>query len=102
MSDKEVQVAAKGEGTVKEEGPADKRLIPCLGDEEVLGIAELPKALELHRGVPQNMEWAISADLPFPDSIFLLQTRPVGGIKAKTPSSLTRAIDEVMKDVFKL
>ena len=102
ISDKEVQVVAKGEGTVEEEVPADKRLISCLSDEEVVGIAEVAKALELHFGVPQDMEWAISADLPFPDNIFLLQTRPVAGIKAKTPSSLTRVIDEVVKDVFKL
>lgn len=102
ISDKEIQVVAKGEGTVEEEVPADKRLIPCLSDEEVVAIAEVAKKLELHFGVPQDMEWAISADLPFPDSIFLLQTRPVAGIKAKAPSPLTRVIDEVMKDVFKL
>jgi len=102
ISDKEIQVVAKGEGTVEEEVPADKRLIPCLTDEEVVAIAEVAKKLELHFGAPQDMEWAISADLPFPESIFLLQTRPVAGIKAQTPSPLTRVIDEVMKDVFKL
>ena len=101
-SDKEIRVVAKDEGAVEEEVPADKRLIPCLSDEEVVRIAELAKTLELHFGVPQDMEWAISADLPFPDNVFLLQTRPVAGIKAKTPSPMTRIIDEVMKDVFKL
>jgi len=101
-SDKEIQVVAKDEGAVEEEVPADKRLIPCLSDQEVVRIAELAKTLELHFGVPQDMEWAISADLPFPDNVFLLQTRPVTGIKAKAPSSMTRVIDEVMKEDFKL
>jgi pyruvate,water dikinase len=101
-SDKEIQVVAKGQGTVEEEVPADKRLIPCLSDQDMVRIAELAKTLELHFGMPQDIEWAISADLPFPDNVFLLQTRPVVGIKAKTPSPLNRVIDEVMKDVFKL
>jgi len=102
ISDKEVQVAAKGEGTVEEEVPADKRLIPCLSDEEVVGIAELAKKLELHFGVPQDMEWAVSDDLPFPDSIFLLQTRPVAGIKAKPLSPTSRVIDEMIRAIHKL
>jgi pyruvate,water dikinase len=103
ISDKEIQVVAKGEGTVEEEVPADKRLIPCLSDEEVVAIAEVAKKLELHFGVPQDMEWAISADLPFPDNIFLLQTRPVAGIKAKAPPNPTsRVIDEMIREIHKL
>jgi pyruvate,water dikinase len=102
INDKAIQVVGKGQGTVEEEVTADKRLIPCFSDEEAVRIAELAKALELHFGMPQDMEWAISTDLPFPDSIFLLQTRPVAGIAAKTPSRTSRVIDDVMKQVFKL
>jgi pyruvate,water dikinase len=103
IGDKEIQVVAKGEGTVEEEVPADKRLMPCLNDEEVVRIAELAKTLESHFGVPQDMEWAISADLPFPDSIFLLQTRPVAGIKAKAPPGPTsQVMDEMLKRISKL
>jgi pyruvate,water dikinase len=36
----------------------------------------MAKALEDYFGTPQDMEWAISSDLTFPDNIFLLQTRP--------------------------
>ncbi|MAF85353.1 MAG: hypothetical protein CL875_02555 [Dehalococcoidales bacterium] len=86
ISDKRMRVVAKDEGTVEEEVPAEKRLVPCLSDEEVVRIAELAQTLESHFGVPQDMEWAISADLPFPDNIFLLQTRPAK-IIAKAPSN---------------
>jgi pyruvate,water dikinase len=98
IGDKKIQVVAKGEGTAEEEVPAEKRSVPCLSEEEVVRIAELAKALELHFGTPQDMEWAVSADLPFPDSIFLLQTRPVAGIKAKAPAGGTaRIMDEMMR-----
>lgn len=86
ISDKRMRVVAKDEGTVEEEVPAEKRLVPCLSDEEVVRIAGLAKTLESHFGVPQDMEWAISADLPFPDNIFLLQTRPAK-IIVKAPSN---------------
>jgi len=86
ISDKKMRVVAKDEGTVEEDVPAEKRLVPCLSDEEAVRIAGLAKTLESHFDIPQDMEWAISADLPFPDNIFLLQTRPAK-IMAKAPSS---------------
>jgi len=73
---KGVQVVMTDKGTVEKELPAEKRDTPCLSDEEVVKIAELAKSLEAHFGAPQDMEWAVSADFPFPDNIFLLQTRP--------------------------
>jgi pyruvate,water dikinase len=73
---KGVQVVMTDKGTAEKELPAEKQDIPCLSDEEVVKIAELAKALEAHFGVPQDMEWAVSADFPFQDNIFLLQTRP--------------------------
>jgi pyruvate,water dikinase len=76
IGNKGVQVVMTDQGTVEEELPAEKRDNPCLSDDEVVKIAELAKSLEAHFGMPQDMEWAISADLPFPDNVFLLQTRP--------------------------
>jgi pyruvate,water dikinase len=102
MGEKPTQVVASERGAVEQETPPEKQCMYCLGDEEVVRIAELAKALEAHFGVPQDMEWAISEDAPFPDNIFLLQTRPVGGLKAKVPSSTTRVIDEVLRATFDL
>jgi pyruvate,water dikinase len=103
IGDKEMQVVATDKGAVEQEIPSDKRLISCLNDDEVIRIAELAKALEAHFGIPQDMEWAISDDSLSSDKIFLLQTRPVAGIKAKeTPGSTSKVIDEMIRATFNL
>jgi pyruvate,water dikinase len=100
---KQMQVVAIDKGVGEQETPADKQSIPCLSDDEVMRIAELAKALEVQFGGPQDMEWVINGEYPFPNNIFLLQTRPVAGIKAKeTPSSTSKVIDEMIKATFKL
>jgi len=48
----------------------------CLSDEELKEIAKLANRLEAHFGLPQDIEWAVAEDQPFPN-IVLLQTRPV-------------------------
>ena len=58
------------------ESPPDRRDVLCLSDEEVLELSMIGKALEGHFGAPQDIEWAIASDLPFPDNVFVLQTRP--------------------------
>ncbi|MFZ7110204.1 MAG: PEP/pyruvate-binding domain-containing protein [Desulfatiglandales bacterium] len=48
----------------------------CLDDEELKEIAGMANRLEHHFGQPQDIEWAVVQDRPFPN-IVLLQTRPV-------------------------
>jgi len=48
----------------------------CLSDEEILKLAELAKIIEQHYGTAQDIEWAIDGELPFPDNIFIVQSRP--------------------------
>lgn len=80
IGNKKMEVVTTDKGVAEKETPPDKQLVSCLSDNEVVRIAELAKALEAHFGVPQDMEWAISADFPSPHNIFVLQTRPVAGI----------------------
>jgi pyruvate,water dikinase len=57
--------------------PADLARRPCLSEEEVRYICERAAAIEAAAGgVPQDVEWAVARDLPFPDSVFFLQHRP--------------------------
>src|SRR6185437_12467795 len=57
--------------------PADLADQPCLSEEEVRYICERAAAIEAAAGgVPQDVEWAVARDLPFPDSVFFLQHRP--------------------------
>jgi pyruvate, water dikinase len=49
----------------------------CLTDEEVRHICAQAAAIESAAGgVPQDVEWAVAWDLPFPDCVYILQHRP--------------------------
>lgn len=56
--------------------PADLAGRPCLADEEVRYLCRQAARIEEAEGVPQDVEWAIARDAPFPDSVFILQHRP--------------------------
>jgi pyruvate,water dikinase len=78
ISKKICQVIATEQGTRIEAVPREKQAVPCLSDEELTWLVKLAKQVELHYGgVPQDIEWAVDTELPFPESIFLIQTRPV-------------------------
>jgi pyruvate,water dikinase len=62
--------------TIHTEVPVEKQEQPCVSDEEILKLAELAKRIEKHYGKPQDIEWAIDRDLPFPENIFIVQSRP--------------------------
>ena len=61
---------------VEAETPSDRSDLPCLEHNEVLELVKLAKRIEDHYGSPQDIEWAIDWDLPFPDNIFIVQSRP--------------------------
>ena len=54
----------------------ERALQPCLTPEEVKAICKMAKIIEKHYGCPQDIEWAIDADLPDGENITLLQSRP--------------------------
>jgi len=64
---------------VRIEPPIEKQNQVCLSDEELMELVRLGKIAEAHYQSAQDLEWAIDVDLPFPENIFLVQTRPVTG-----------------------
>jgi pyruvate,water dikinase len=56
--------------------PEERQMEPCLTDEEIVELARLGKRIERHYGRPQDIEWAVDRDLPFPESVVILQSRP--------------------------
>jgi pyruvate,water dikinase len=60
---------------VKVEVPDEERDAPSLQDEEIVKLSELARFLEKHYRKAQDIEWAIDANLPFPQNVFILQTR---------------------------
>jgi pyruvate,water dikinase len=64
-------------GRLVERAVADeRRAVRCLSDDEVLAVAAIAKRAEKHFGAPQDIEWAIDADLPDGENLVLLQSRP--------------------------
>jgi pyruvate,water dikinase len=59
----------------------------CLTDQEVVTIAALAKRAEQHYGCPQDVEWAIDADLPDGHNVLVLQSRPETVHSSKPPAT---------------
>ncbi|AJE66595.1 PEP/pyruvate-binding domain-containing protein [Corynebacterium glutamicum] len=61
-----------------------------LTDEEMLAVAQMAKRAEKHYKCPQDIEWALDADLPDGENLLLLQSRPEtihsNGVKKETPT----------------
>lgn len=71
--------------TIHRDVEASRQNIPSLGKEEIIDLAKMAISIEEHYGKPQDIEWAVDADLKMPDGLLILQSRPVtvwGGIKA--------------------
>jgi len=49
---------------------------PCMDDKEIRELVTIAKRIEEHYECPQDIEWAIDKDIPFPENIFIVQSRP--------------------------
>jgi pyruvate,water dikinase len=81
--------------------PAHMQAIACIGEEEIKEIAKVAKSMEKSLDCPQDMEWAIDQNLPIPDSIFFLQTRPATAQVKKPESTADKMIDLMAKRFFR-
>jgi len=62
--------------TIHAEVPPERQETPSLTDEEVVELAKIAKRIEEHYGTPQDIEFAVDRDLPFPKNLFIVQSRP--------------------------
>jgi pyruvate, water dikinase len=74
---------------------------PSLTDAQIKAIATLAKAAEKHYGCPQDIEWAVDADLPDGGNVVLLQSRPetVWSKKARTPVAAGASSGDFMSSI---
>jgi pyruvate,water dikinase len=88
ISDKAVEYRL-GDGDRVERVEVDeaRRTAPSLTDDQVKAVAGLARRAERHYRCPQDVEWALDADLPPDQAVTLLQARPetVWSRKAATP-----------------
>lgn len=78
ISDKHIELVGDAALGAAVERPVDdaRRRAPSLTDIQVLAVAALAKRLERQAKCPQDVEWAIDADLPDGDNLLALQSRP--------------------------
>ena len=99
IGEKGRRISCSETGVMEEEVPSDKISSFCLSDEEVKQIASFGKIIEEHfQGIPQDLEWAISDDLPDVSNIFFLQTRPA--IISKKKSTTDQILDLIISRKF--
>jgi pyruvate,water dikinase len=56
--------------------PSELRNTPCLNEGEIKELAKIANKIEEHYGCPQDIEWAVDKEIPFPENLFIVQTRP--------------------------
>jgi pyruvate,water dikinase len=77
--------------------PDKMRRLPCISEDEVREIARIARSTEESLGRPQDMEWAIDQDIPFPGSLFWLQTRRAKVAPKKVESAAGHIADLLAK-----
>jgi pyruvate,water dikinase len=83
--------------TIHAEVPQEKQEQPCINEDEIHKLADLAKRIEQHYGKPQDIEWAIDKDIPYPSNIFIVQSRPETVWSAKVEQAPARGEGEQTK-----
>lgn len=92
ISRKEVEFALSDHDSVEKVELQEPRSTEAsLSDAEIKAIAKLARTAEKHYGCPQDIEWAVDADLPAGENIILLQARPETVWSKKGPTTVTPA-----------
>lgn len=71
----------------------ERRTLASLSDTQVLAVAKLAKSLERSMGGPQDVEWAIDADLPEGENLVALQSRPETVWSQKKPAAVNKTYE---------
>lgn len=93
IGDKHVELIpdAASNGLVERDVDAERRAVRSLTDEQLDAVAQLAKRAEKHYRTPQDIEWAIDADLPEGENVLLLQSRPETVHSVKKPTATAAA-----------
>ena len=91
-------VIASGNGTVKADVPEHLQQLPCLDDQEIGELVRIALHVEKHFGVPQDMEWVVDRDLPFPENIIWVQARAA----RYTPQRKEAGVDYIVDQMAQL
>jgi pyruvate,water dikinase len=87
-------------GVMHTDTPSNRREIQCIEDQEIVELARYAKRVEEYYGCPQDIEWAIDKNKPFPFNIFMVQSRPetVWSQKKKEPVLGKKSVYELLME----
>jgi pyruvate,water dikinase len=79
---KHVQYLAdpRGRGTLAVDVAQERRDVPCLEAAALDALVSVARRIERHFGCPQDIEWAIARRSTLPESLFVVQSRPVTAV----------------------
>ena len=84
-------------GTVMADVPLHMQDLSCLEDEEIREIVRVALRVEEHFGVPQDMEWVVDGDLPFPENVLWVQARPAKFASKRSEADTDYIIDQMAR-----
>ena len=82
----EYRPAAGGRGTERVAVPEDRQGVACLDEARLDALVDVARRVQRRFGSHQDVEWAIARDGEPPESLFVLQSRPVTATGAKEPA----------------
>ncbi len=83
INDKAVEYVPAANGTERVDVDEVRRNAPCLDADALTTLVATAKRVEGHFGAPQDIEWAFDRD----GELFVLQSRPVTGLRKPEPSA---------------
>lgn len=99
INKKNKMIELKSSGVYTQDVPENSQLTSCLDKEEILENTRVAKYIENHFSQPQDLEWVIDSDLPFPNNIIWLQARPAKYFQ--TTKDTSEYLASLMTDLFK-
>ena len=97
VSKKTKWVQSSAEGTVKADVPLHLQDLPCLEDEEIRELTRIALGVEKHFGVPQDMEWVVDRDLPYPENVIWVQARPAKFTPKRKEAEADYIVDQMTR-----
>jgi pyruvate,water dikinase len=83
-------------GPVRREVGAERRDAPSLDPAALSALVEVARRVERHFGSHQDIEWAIERGSAPPEGLFVVQSRPVTGLRKRESAGRADAMSLVM------
>jgi phosphoenolpyruvate synthase/pyruvate phosphate dikinase len=85
-----------GRGAVRVDVPEERRNVPCLDVPALEALVDVGRRVETYFGSRQDVEWALARGRELPDSLFVVQARPVTALPRHEEAPASSALDLVM------